>query len=197
MGEFGASEYLFQQIKLHVPPQLQSSVVRPMDPVSAVVKGTVTAGIYHCRFISSLAMSRRAGRRAVTSGPGVIPLEKLFQKNGPMTVTKSIMVNNPQSLDTWHPEQYKRLYPDGHFRADHALQTLVEAGKTLVDKQSLVFKMVKFFQPGGPDPFFHTLSFWDGIYSTDTSSGDGATVYNIGSRKLLNLVPQTLSRLVE
>ncbi|KAI9833962.1 MAG: hypothetical protein M1826_005867 [Phylliscum demangeonii] len=45
VGGFGASEYLFQQIKLHVPPQFQSKVVRPMDAVAAIVKGAVTAGI--------------------------------------------------------------------------------------------------------------------------------------------------------
>lgn len=45
VGGFGASEYLFQQIKLHVPPQFQSKVVRPMDSVAAIVKGAVTAGI--------------------------------------------------------------------------------------------------------------------------------------------------------
>ncbi|KAH1917275.1 hypothetical protein KXW69_005209 [Aspergillus fumigatus] len=45
VGGFGASEYLFQQIKLHVPPQYQSKVVRPMDSVAAIVKGAVTAGI--------------------------------------------------------------------------------------------------------------------------------------------------------
>ncbi|KAK6607702.1 hypothetical protein H4I96_03937 [Botrytis cinerea] len=39
VGGFGASEYLFQQIKLHVPP------MRPMDSVAAIVKGAVTAGI--------------------------------------------------------------------------------------------------------------------------------------------------------
>ncbi|EKD12292.1 Hsp70-like protein [Drepanopeziza brunnea f. sp. 'multigermtubi' MB_m1] len=45
VGGFGASEYLFQQIKLHVPPQFQAKVVRPMDSVAAIVKGAVTAGI--------------------------------------------------------------------------------------------------------------------------------------------------------
>ncbi|KAF3907383.1 hypothetical protein ABW21_db0201064 [Orbilia brochopaga] len=45
VGGFGASEYLFQQIKLHVPPQFQNKVVRPMDSVAAIVKGAVTAGI--------------------------------------------------------------------------------------------------------------------------------------------------------
>ena len=46
IGGFGASEYLFQQIKLHVPPpHIQSEVVRPMDPIAAVAKGAVMAGI--------------------------------------------------------------------------------------------------------------------------------------------------------
>jgi len=46
VGEFGASEYPFQQIKLHVPLRFQSKVVRPMDDsVATIAKGAVTAGI--------------------------------------------------------------------------------------------------------------------------------------------------------
>jgi hypothetical protein len=45
VGSFGASEYLFQQIKLHMPPQYLSKVVRPMNPATAVVKGAVLAGM--------------------------------------------------------------------------------------------------------------------------------------------------------
>jgi hypothetical protein len=43
--DLGAFEYLFQQIKLHMPPKYQSKVVSQRDTESAIVKGAVTAGI--------------------------------------------------------------------------------------------------------------------------------------------------------
>jgi hypothetical protein len=57
VGGFGASEYLFQQIKLHVPPQFQAKVVRPMDSVAAIAKGAVAAGIIE-RVITSRVARR-------------------------------------------------------------------------------------------------------------------------------------------
>ncbi|KAH7009814.1 hypothetical protein EDB80DRAFT_414451 [Ilyonectria destructans] len=47
IGEFGMSEYLFQQVKMHVPPTFQVDVLRPMDAKSAVVKGVIIAGMYN------------------------------------------------------------------------------------------------------------------------------------------------------
>ncbi|KAH8690900.1 hypothetical protein BGW36DRAFT_432676 [Talaromyces proteolyticus] len=45
VGGFSASEYLFREIKLRIPSQFQSKVVRPMDSASAIVKGAVMVGI--------------------------------------------------------------------------------------------------------------------------------------------------------
>lgn len=44
-GTFGGNEYLFQQIKLDLPQEFKSKVVRPMDSALAVAKGAVTCGI--------------------------------------------------------------------------------------------------------------------------------------------------------
>jgi hypothetical protein len=55
--DFGAFEYLFQQIKLHVPPQYQSKVVSQIDTGSAIVKGAVTAGLAN-RFIAHWTANR-------------------------------------------------------------------------------------------------------------------------------------------
>ncbi|CRG89013.1 hypothetical protein PISL3812_06048 [Talaromyces islandicus] len=45
VGGFGTSEYLFHEIKQHIPPQFQSQVTRPMNPPSATINGAVMAGI--------------------------------------------------------------------------------------------------------------------------------------------------------
>ncbi|KAI5296056.1 hypothetical protein KEM52_005869 [Ascosphaera acerosa] len=45
IGGFGASNYLYDKIKQSVPPQYSNKVVRPMDAVSAIVRGALTAGI--------------------------------------------------------------------------------------------------------------------------------------------------------
>lgn len=45
VGGFGASDYLFQQIKENVPPSIRSGVIRPLDAVAAIVRGAVITGI--------------------------------------------------------------------------------------------------------------------------------------------------------
>lgn len=45
VGGFGASGFLFDQIKDSVPVQFQPGVIRPMDAVTAIVKGAVVVGI--------------------------------------------------------------------------------------------------------------------------------------------------------
>ncbi|KAI5302178.1 hypothetical protein KEM56_000946, partial [Ascosphaera pollenicola] len=45
IGGFGASEYLYQKIQDAVPPKYSKKVVRPMEAVSAIVRGAVTAGV--------------------------------------------------------------------------------------------------------------------------------------------------------
>lgn len=95
VGGFGASEYLFQQIKLHVPPQFQSKVVRPMDSVAAIVKGAVTAGITE-RVITS-----RVARRHY------------------------LMATLQPFKEGHHPEQYRVPSLDGKDRCKYTRQIFV------------------------------------------------------------------------
>jgi hypothetical protein len=99
VGGFGASEYLFQQIKLHVPPQFQNKVVRPMDSVAAIVKGAVTAGITE-RVITS-----RVARR------------------------HSLMATLQPFKEGHHPEQYRVPSLDGKDRCKYTRQIFVQKGQ--------------------------------------------------------------------
>ena len=99
VGGFGASEYLFQQIKLHVPPQFQNKVVRPMDSVAAIVKGAVTAGITE-RVITS-----RVARRHY------------------------LMATLQPFKEGHHPEQYRVPSLDGKDRCKYTRQIFVQKGQ--------------------------------------------------------------------
>ncbi|KAL8915168.1 MAG: hypothetical protein Q9171_000287 [Xanthocarpia ochracea] len=99
VGGFGASEYLFQQIRLHVPPQFNSKVVRPMDSVAAIVKGAVTAGITE-RVITS-----RVARRHY------------------------LMATLQPFREGHHPEQYRVPSLDGKDRCKYTRQIFVQKGQ--------------------------------------------------------------------
>ncbi|KAH1398336.1 hypothetical protein KXW42_006245 [Aspergillus fumigatus] len=98
VGGFGASEYLFQQIKLHVPPQYQSKVVRPMDSVAAIVKGAVTAGI------TERVITHRVARRHY------------------------LMATLQPFKEGYHPEQYRVPSLDGRDRCKYTRQIFVQKG---------------------------------------------------------------------
>ncbi|KAL2824108.1 hypothetical protein BDW59DRAFT_147844 [Aspergillus cavernicola] len=99
VGGFGASEYLFQQIKLHVPPQYQSKVVRPMDSVAAIVKGAVTAGI------TERVVTHRVARRHY------------------------LMATLQPFKEGYHPEQYRVPSLDGRDRCKYTRQIFVQKGE--------------------------------------------------------------------
>ncbi|KAL1637908.1 hypothetical protein SLS56_000465 [Neofusicoccum ribis] len=99
VGGFGASEYLFQQIKLHVPPQFQSKVVRPMDSVAAIVKGAVTAGI------TERIITHRVARRHY------------------------LMATLQPFKEGHHPEQYRVPSLDGKDRCKFTRQIFVQKGQ--------------------------------------------------------------------
>jgi len=99
VGGFGASEYLFQQIQLHVPPQYQNKVVRPMDSVAAIVKGAVTAGI------SERVITSRVARRHYLMGT----LQPFKEGH--------------------HPEQYRVPSLDGRDRCKYTRQLFVQRGQ--------------------------------------------------------------------
>ncbi|KAL8781124.1 MAG: hypothetical protein Q9194_000543 [Teloschistes cf. exilis] len=99
VGGFGASEYLFQQIRLHVPPQFQSKVVRPMDSVAAIVKGAVTAGI------TERVVTSRVARRHY------------------------LMATLQPFKEGHHPEQYRVPSLDGKDRCKYTRQIFVQKGQ--------------------------------------------------------------------
>ncbi|KAI9668632.1 MAG: hypothetical protein M1831_001071 [Alyxoria varia] len=99
VGGFGASEYLFQQIQLHVPPQFQSKVVRPMDSVAAIVKGAVTAGI------TERVVTSRVARRHY------------------------LMATLQPFKEGHHPEQYRVPSLDGKDRCKYTRQIFVQKGQ--------------------------------------------------------------------
>ncbi|CAK7270286.1 hypothetical protein SEPCBS119000_004011 [Sporothrix epigloea] len=96
VGGFGASEFLFQQIKLHVPPQFQAKVVRPMDSVAAIVKGAVTAGI------TERVITHRIARRHY------------------------LMATLQPFKEGYHPEAYRVPSLDGKDRCKFTRQIFVE-----------------------------------------------------------------------
>src|SRR3954470_23244414 len=99
VGGFGASEYLFQQIKLHVPPQYQTKVVRPMDSVAAIVKGAVTAGI------TERVITHRVARRHY------------------------LMATLQPFKEGYHPEAYRVPSLDGKDRCKFTRQIFVQKGQ--------------------------------------------------------------------
>ncbi|RAK78347.1 Hsp70 family protein [Aspergillus fijiensis CBS 313.89] len=99
VGGFGASEYLFQQIKLHVPPQYQTKVVRPMDSVAAIVKGAVTAGI------TERVVTHRVARRHY------------------------LMATLQPFKEGYHPEQYRVPSLDGRDRCKYTRQIFMQKGE--------------------------------------------------------------------
>ncbi|GAB7351670.1 hypothetical protein MBLNU459_g2267t1 [Dothideomycetes sp. NU459] len=99
VGGFGSSEYLFQQIKLHVPPQFQTKVVRPMDSVAAIVKGAVTAGI------TERVVTSRVARRHY------------------------LMATLQPFKEGHHPEQYRVPSLDGKDRCKYTRQIFVQKGQ--------------------------------------------------------------------
>jgi hypothetical protein len=40
-GAFARNEYLFGEIKSHIPLELRDHVIRPMEPESAIVRGAL------------------------------------------------------------------------------------------------------------------------------------------------------------
>ena len=89
----------FQQIKLHVPPQFQNKVVRPMDSVAAIVKGAVTAGI------TERVVTSRVARRHY------------------------LMATLQPFKEGHHPEQYRVPSLDGKDRCKYTRQIFVQKGQ--------------------------------------------------------------------
>ncbi|KAK3936725.1 heat shock 70 kDa protein 12B [Diplogelasinospora grovesii] len=151
-GEFGKSEYLFQQMKIHVPPQLQSRVVQPMDAQSAIVKGAVTAGIADTR-LWSYGDSPATGLPT----PGYTVMRSIFVESQPYP-----------SQDIYRHERDMQMYPDGQYRNIETTQRIIQAGQLVQDKQQFEVNLAKYYsQPIGEryDSVFTFLVFRDRIFS--------------------------------
>ncbi|KAM5444988.1 hypothetical protein MferCBS31731_000444 [Microsporum ferrugineum] len=118
VGGFGASEYLFQQIKLHVPPQYQSKVVRPMDSVAAIVKGAVTAGI------TERVVTSRVARRHY------------------------LMATLQPFKEGHHPEQYRVPSLDGKDRCKYTRQIFVQKGERIKNGEPVKVSFFRQVAPG-------------------------------------------------
>lgn len=118
VGGFGASEYLFQQIKLHVPPQFQSKVVRPMDSVAAIVKGAVTAGI------TERVVTSRVARRHY------------------------LMATLQPFKEGHHPEQYRVPSLDGKDRCKYTRQIFVTKGQRVKNGEPVKVSFFRQVAPG-------------------------------------------------
>ncbi|KAH7020085.1 hypothetical protein EDB80DRAFT_633332 [Ilyonectria destructans] len=118
VGGFGASEYLFQQIKLHVPPQFQSKVVRPMDSVAAIVKGAVTAGI------TERIITHRVARRHY------------------------LMATLQPFKEGYHPEAYRVPSLDGKDRCKFTRQIFVQKGQKVKSGEPVKVSFFRQVAPG-------------------------------------------------
>ncbi|KAF7548766.1 hypothetical protein G7046_g8558 [Stylonectria norvegica] len=118
VGGFGASEYLFQQIKLHVPPQFQSKVVRPMDSVAAIVKGAVTAGI------TERIITHRIARRHY------------------------LMATLQPFKEGYHPEAYRVPSLDGKDRCKFTRQIFVQKGQKVKNGEPVKVSFFRQVAPG-------------------------------------------------
>ncbi|TPX17075.1 uncharacterized protein E0L32_003193 [Thyridium curvatum] len=118
VGGFGASEYLFQQIKLHVPPQFQSKVVRPMDSVAAIVKGAVTAGI------TERVITHRIARRHY------------------------LMATLQPFKEGYHPEAYRVPSLDGKDRCKFTRQIFVQKGQKVKNGEPVKVSFFRQVAPG-------------------------------------------------
>ncbi|KAK9458039.1 hypothetical protein V1511DRAFT_455245 [Dipodascopsis uninucleata] len=107
VGGFGASQYLYDQLRLQVPPQYSNKVLRPMDSVAAIVRGAVVTGIYERVLVSRVSRKHYLMATLSPFKPGI------------------------------HPEAYKVLSVDGGFRCKNTRQIFVQKGQRLKIGQTI------------------------------------------------------------
>lgn len=101
VGGFGASGYLFNQIRDNVPAPFQPGVIRPMDAIAAIVKGAVAAGI------SASLVTARVSRRHYLIG----------------TVE--------EFREGYHEESYRIPSLDGNDRCKNTCQVVLAKGQCI------------------------------------------------------------------
>lgn len=101
VGGFGASGFLFDQIKDSVPVQFQPGVIRPMDAIAAIVKGAVAAGIS-----ASLATARVSRRHY-------------------------LIATVQEFREGYHEESYRISSLDGNDRCKNTCQVVLAKGQRI------------------------------------------------------------------
>ncbi|KAK9480834.1 hypothetical protein V1514DRAFT_324579 [Lipomyces japonicus] len=107
VGGFGASTYLFDQLKLQIPPSYSNKLRRPMDSVAAIVRGAVVTGIYERVLVSRVARKHY------------------------------LMATLQPFIPGTHPEEYKVPSLDGTFKCKHTRQVFVQKGQQLKIGQTI------------------------------------------------------------
>ncbi|KAK9384619.1 hypothetical protein V1515DRAFT_641080 [Lipomyces mesembrius] len=102
VGGYGASTYLFETLKNQVPPAYSRRILRPMDSVSAIVRGAVVTGIYERVLTSRVCRKHYLMMTLQRFQPGV------------------------------HPEEYRIKAPDGGYRCKNTRKRFLEKGQRLV-----------------------------------------------------------------
>lgn len=128
VGRFSSNEYMFQQIRLHVPAHFHTAVVRPLDSEMAVVKGLVTAGIFSHTFHAS-----KKARRGY-----YIPIPEVYVPN-------------------LHPSQYIFVGLDGLSYCQNSITTIINKGQVLGPDELFRIKITKLVIPGDALEFEDSL----------------------------------------
>ncbi|KAK9234506.1 hypothetical protein V1525DRAFT_383293 [Lipomyces kononenkoae] len=102
VGGYGASTYLFDTLKNQVPPAYSTRILRPMDSVSAIVRGAVVTGIYERVLTSRVCRKHYMMMTLQKFQPGV------------------------------HPEEYRIKAPDGGYRCKNTRKIFLEKGQRLM-----------------------------------------------------------------
>lgn len=118
VGGFGASEYLFNQIKDNVPVRYQRGVIRPMDAIAAIVKGAVASGI------SESLVTARVSRKHY------------------------LMATLQTFREGYHEESYRIPSLDGNDRCKNTTQIFLPKGQSMTIGESVKISFYRQVAPG-------------------------------------------------
>lgn len=128
-GPLGGNEYLYHQIRLHLPVDAQRMLVRPMDMEGAVARGAVIAGVD--RHFASLKTS-------------IVRHTYLIQ----------ILVDFITGI---HSERHRMQCLDGRDRCKDIARVIVRKGQVLDEQTHFRVAITKLLAPGDPLVFHDTL----------------------------------------
>lgn len=132
-GELGASEYVFQVLKL----SLNLTVVCPMDSEAAKVKGAVTAGIF-----------RACAPQYITAGPPITSQGAVYPEDNTVA-QRSWLIEKPQLfLPGVHPESERCWWIDGKDRCRSTTQIILPKGYLSTGMDNFKISIEKVLVPG-------------------------------------------------